>query len=329
MFGVGLDIGTMNIISSRKNEADDLVVKRIRDAFLDLDLDAKKMLKLTKVSYIEYSDKIIIVGDNALNTANILKKDARRPLSKGIISPSEIDAVEVLSVMIKQVLGKPQKKDEVCYYSVPAAPVDDPTRDVIYHAKVFSRIVEDLGYKAIESNEALAIIFSNCAEDGFSGLAFSYGSGMVNIALSYHTLMSMSCSISKGGDWIDTQAGKALNLTASKMCSIKEKGINLLDPKDRTEEAISIYYKSLIEESIHNMVEQVNNLGDSEFPEAIPIILSGGTSQAQGFLELYKSIFKNYKDKLKLDISEIRMANNPLTSVSEGLLLQALQDSED
>jgi len=325
-FGVGLDIGTMNIISARKNDGEKLIVKRIRDAFLDLEIEAKKMLKLSGVNYVEYEDKIVIVGDAALHTANILKKNVKRPLSNGIISPSEISAVEILSIMIKQVLGEPQVEKEICYFSVPAKPIDDRSRDVIYHTDVFKRIISDLGYEPKESNEAFSVILSECADDSFSGLGLSFGSGMVNVAMAYHTLMNMSFSMSRGGDWIDHQAGRALGVTSSKMCVIKEKGISLKKQKNRNEEAISIYYKALIDDTIKHLVDKITSMGDLDFPEPIPIVLSGGTAMVDGFLDTFKELFEPYRSKIGIEISDIRLSMNVLTCVSEGLLLQALQE---
>lgn len=327
--GVGLDIGTMNIISARKNDEGELIVKRVRDAFLDLEPEAKRMLKLSGVNYIECQDKIIIVGDTALHTANIFKKDARRPLLKGIISPKEMDAIEILSIIIKQVLGKPLKEGEICYFSVPAEPIDDLARDVIYHTNVFKKIISELGFEPRESNEALSVVFSECAQEGFSGIGMSFGSGMVNVAMAYHSMLSMAFSISRSGDWIDSQAGQALGMTASKMCTIKEKGIDLSSPKNRNEEAISIYYKALIDDSVKYLVEKINGLGDLDFPEPIPVVLAGGTSQIKGFSKMFSNVFDSYRSKLNIDVGDIRMAVSPLTCISEGLLLQALQEYED
>ena len=136
------------------------------------------MLKLSNTSFIERDDEILILGDAALETANIFGREARRPLSDGLVSPSETDSLEVLGFLVSHVLGEPAEKDEVCYFSVPAAPVDQPVKDIIYHKGVFEKIVTECGYEAFASNEAMAIIFSECAKEGFSGLGMSFGSGM-------------------------------------------------------------------------------------------------------------------------------------------------------
>src|ERR1700744_1022559 len=111
--GVGLDIGTMNIVSARTKE-NGVVTKRVRDAFLDLESDAKRSLKLSKVDYVERDTDgaLLVLGDSAMTMANLFKREARRPLSRGLIAAGEIDAQEVLSLLINQVLGDPQIEGE-------------------------------------------------------------------------------------------------------------------------------------------------------------------------------------------------------------------------
>jgi hypothetical protein len=62
------------------------VTERIRDAFLDLDMEAKRSLKMSKVDFIEQDGTLIVIGDSALTMANLFKREARRPLSRGVIS---------------------------------------------------------------------------------------------------------------------------------------------------------------------------------------------------------------------------------------------------
>jgi hypothetical protein len=195
-YGIGLDIGTMNLVSARKTETG-IVTKRMRDTFLDLPVDAKKMLKLSEVDYVERADDVLILGDAALETANIFGREARRPLVSGLISPNEIDSLEVLGLLVRHVLGKPVVENEYCYFSVPAAPIDQPDRDVVYHQGVFEKIVRECGYTPVAGNEAMSIIYSETASDGFSGIAFSFGSGMTNVALAVNTIEGLSFSVAR------------------------------------------------------------------------------------------------------------------------------------
>lgn len=326
-YGCGLDIGTMNIVSARK-VGERIETKRVRDAFLDLDMEAKNMLKLSGVSYVEYADRILILGDPALDTANLFKREARRPLSQGLISTSEIDALEVLSILIEQVVGKPQKPNEVCYYSIPAAPVDNPGQDVVYHEAVFEKILSELGYDPVSGNEAMAIVYSECAKDNFSGIGVSFGSGMTNIALSYKTMPILEFSVQRGGDWIDANAAKAVGTTASRMCAIKEKGVDLRNPATREQEALVVYYKNLIKYSLDAIAKQFRaTQRDTELREAIPFVVSGGTSKATGFIEVFEEVFEKQRGRFPIEISEIRHAEDPMTAVAEGLLVQALAES--
>ena len=198
--GVGLDCGTMNLVSARKTD-NGVNTRRIRDAFLDLPIDAKKMLRLTSVDYVERADDVLILGDAALDTANIFGKEARRPLVSGLISPDELDSLEVLGLLVRHVLGDPKDPGEYCYFSIPAAPVDRPDRDIVYHQGVFEKIVRECGYTPVAANEAMAIIYSEAAKEGFSGIGFSFGSGMTNIALAVNTIEGLSFSVARSGDW--------------------------------------------------------------------------------------------------------------------------------
>jgi hypothetical protein len=194
--GVGLDLGTMNVVSARRT-SEGVVTTRMRDAFIDFPREHRKMLRLSNVNYVERGDRLVIVGDAAYNMANMFGTEVRRPLQSGLVSAGEIDALEILGVIIRHVLGDPVEEREVCCFSVPAAPVDDPSRDVVYHRGVLQRIIEECGYRAVPGNEAMAIVYSECAKEGFSGLALSYGAGMTNIALAINTVEGFTASVGR------------------------------------------------------------------------------------------------------------------------------------
>jgi len=329
--GCATDLGTMNIVAARQLiDGKSIETKRIRDAFIDLDLEAKKALRLSKVDYIEKDGNLIVLGDSALIMANLFKREVRRPLSHGVISSAEFEAQQILSLLVGNILGAPVIEGEHCFYSVPATPIDDVSQDVIYHTQVFHKILTELGYTPHALNEAMAIIYSQCAKENFSGLSVSFGAGMGNVALAYQTMMGMAFSLSKcAGDWVDAQAAKATGSTASRMCAIKERGVNLASPKNREEEALALYLRALIQYCLENIAVQFRKVQTSiELPDPVPFIISGGTSLAGGFMEVFNQEFDTIKKKgFPIKISEIRAAKDPMTAVAEGLLVLAMEES--
>lgn len=333
---VGMDIGTCYLVSARRDDNNEIKVKSIRDAFLDLENEpqVKNMLKLSKTDFIEADDKIYIIGDPALVLANIFHREARRPLSQGVISPGELEAEKVLAVLLDSVLGKTKNENETCFFSVPAAAIDKEM-DVIYHQAMFSKLVSSRNYKAVSLNEAAAIVYSNAAKENFSALSISAGAGMLNICLMYQTMIGMAFSISRGGDWIDQSAARVTGSTASRIMAIKEKGVDLMDvskgdPKtSREREAIQVYYKSLIMYALDAIKNEfLKRQSTIDLPNAVPIILSGGTSKATNFKEFFETAFNSIRNKFPFEISEIRMAKNPLNAVAEGLLVAAMNYDE-
>lgn len=330
VLGTAIDCGTMNLVSARRTQAGSIETSRMRNAFLDLESGAKKMLRLSGVSFIDQGDDgIVIVGDAALDMANVFGREARRPLSRGLVSAGEMEALRVLGVIIKGVLGPPKEPGEICYFSVPASPIDE-NRDVVYHRGVLERIITECGYDAIPGNEALAIVYAETAKEGFSGLGISFGSGMTNVALGINGVEGMSFSCARGGDWIDAGAAKAVGSTQSRTCAAKEKGFNLLSPKTRDEEALALYYKSLVEYVLDQIVKEFDRNRDRfSLPKPIPIVVSGGTSMAGDFLEFFKQVFDKKKKKFPIEVTEIRAASDPMNAVARGLLIQALQEYVD
>jgi len=327
--GIGADIGTMNLVSARRT-GKGVVTTRMRDVFLDLPKESKRMLRIGNIDYVEREGEILIVGDAALETANIFGKEARRPLLAGMISASEIDSLEVLGILISHILGKPEVENEACAFSVPAPPVDQVDRDIIYHRGVVTRIIEECGYRAIPSNEAMAIIYSETADTGFSGLAISMGAGMCNVALAVNTIEGLSFSVARGGDYIDAGAARSVGATQARICAIKEKGIDLNKPKNREEEAISFYYKDLILYLLDQVVLRFKTIqGQFALPRPIPLIVGGGTSLAGGFMEFFTNVFETKRNRFPIEINAIQHAADPLNVVAYGLLVQALQEYDE
>jgi hypothetical protein len=329
--GIGLDCGTAFINSAIIDNNDEVKIKTQRDAFFDIDNDkfARNMLVANKANYIESDDGklLYVVGQEALNFANVFKKEIRRPLQKGVISTREPEALLMIKTIIKNVLGKPNCENEICKFSVPAQPID-ADYNIIYHENVLKSFIESFGFKAEPINEARAICYSELDEEGFTGVTLSFGAGMVNCAISYMGAASVEFSISRSGDWIDLNAAMAVGERISKITAVKEAGVDLLTPKDRYEESISIFYRNFIAYVVKCLEKKLHDTATiPEFPQPIPVILAGGTSLAKSF----DKVFKQEIDKIKLPftIKEIRLASDQMFAVAKGALYASLSEYEE
>ena len=324
----GLDIGTGFIVGAKLDKESNTKFTSIRDAFFEIEDNPfrQKMLKQVKANYIAKDGKLLVIGDEAVEFANMFNANAQRPMHKGVISPKEKEAFPVIKTIIEKAIGKGKDKEK-CYYSIPATPIDADF-DIIYHENVFNKILSDLGYSPAPLNEAEAIAYSELLDDGLTGISISCGAGMVNISVGIMGVPAVQFSISRSGDWIDESVATALNLTASKVQTEKERGVDLLNPDGQIQEAISIYYGNLIDYILKNIAARLSKSDDlPSFKEPVPIVVSGGTSLAGNFIGKFRESLEKYP--LPVDISEVKHAEDPLTAVANGLLICASLDEEE
>ena len=327
--GKGLDIGTAFIYCAQKF-GPTITFRIQRDAFFDIEYSGftRGILEKSEVKYVLSNGKIYVVGDDAIKFANAFGRNLRRPMRSGVISPREEEALPVLEVIIKSVLGEPSEKEELCYYSVPGTPVDADF-DTIYHENLIKEFLEKLGYRPKPINEGLATVFSELAEDNFTGMGISFGGGMTNVCLAIMGVPAISFSIARAGDWIDEEVAKATNQPVSKITTFKETFFNLKKPEgsmNRVEQALLIYYNYLIEYVLEQIKKEFEKKTALELGEPITMVISGGTAKPPGFIERFKAILGRTDFPFK--IKEIRLAPHPLYTVVKGALIAAIADRE-
>jgi actin-like ATPase involved in cell morphogenesis len=325
--GKGIDIGTMFIKCAQK-EGDEIGFRSQRNAFFEVEHTdfTKKILDNSKVKYIVKEDKLYVVGDEALQFANMFNKETRRPLSRGVISPTEKEALPMVELLIKSVVGEPTYKGEIVYFSIPGEPLDADF-NIIYHIKMLEGFLKTLGYTPKSINEGHAIILSELAEEDFTGIGLSFGGGMVNVCLSFMSVPVFKFSVTKAGDWIDQQVAMAVDETASRVSAIKESSLDLSKEEglSKIESALSIYYNHLIEYVIENIKQEFSKARRlPRITKTISIILSGGTSLPKGFSHRFKQILDQLK--LPVPVGSVKMASQPLRSVAKGALVAASAD---
>jgi actin-like ATPase involved in cell morphogenesis len=324
----GLDVGTMNLAGAVQDDKGNIKIKLMRHCFLDVDVNpfTKKMLLQQKVQYVEMGKKVYVLGESAFELANIMNKVIRRPMKDGVMSPKEADAAPIFGLLVEAVIGKAEEPNTPCYYSVPANPVDADF-NIVYHSGIILGALKNLGYAGKEMNEGHAIVFSEMADQDFTGIGCSFGGGMVNVCVSYKTIPAVTFSTSRAGDWIDKNVAQVLGINQTRAAALKEKGVNIKSPKNREQEAIVIYYRNLISYTLANIKAKFESAeGVPQFPDPVDIVCSGGTSLIGGFTEVFEEELK--KIEFPIPINKVRLAEEPLNATAKGCLLAALNDAE-
>jgi len=328
---LGLDIGTCNLVCARLTYDQKVETKRLRNSFVEIDDEQRARLALGSLDAVHLKNKSYIVGDEAVSIARILNKPLRRPMADGVLNPQEKEGRTIVSSLVKALLGEPTEDGEKCAFSVPAQAVDNIKAGTVWHTGFFSNLLEDLGYEAEPVNEALAIIYAECANEDHCGIAISHGAGQVNVAASYKLVGTLEFSIARSGDWIDINSSNATGTSIAKVLKIKEDPrFDLMSPSTLDEDigpALAYHYKAMIKYELKHLITEWMKMGSQlDFPDAIPVILSGGTAAIKGFQELWVQELRKFEkqNKLPFEISEVRTARDPFGAVAKGLLSYAL-----
>lgn len=328
MGNCGLDIGTNLIVCATMNEEGNSVYKKQRDAFFKIapksEVNRKSIqmaLESRKANFIIDGNDFFVVGQDALYMANERNLEARRPMSRGVLSPKEKSSLPMLKLIIKSLIGQGSGSDKLVF-SIPAEPIDSDF-NVLYHTEMLKVYLKEMGFDPTPLNEGFAIAFSELLDDNLTGACISWGAGMINSVVCYEGDAVSQFSLTKGGDWIDQSVGKALDLNPSMIQIEKEESnIDLLNPKGQIQEAVVVYYNVLINYVLDNIIYELERSKLPSFREPIPIVLSGGLVLADNFVEKFKA--ESEIKKFPFEIKEIRRAKDPLYCVAHGCLMASI-----
>lgn len=324
----GLDVGTMNILSGQQDGSDTVFVQQ-RNSFVEIEYSdmAEQMLSRSDVLHIRKDDTVYVVGDDALNFANIFNRETRRPMQHGILSSNEQSAIPMIKLITEQVVGEPDRRGERLFFSSPADPIDSEL-STLYHEKTVESFLSDMGYDVEPINEGMAVIYSELADHDFTGLGISFGAGMTNVCLSYYAVPVMTFSVARGGDWVDEQAAQATGTPVDKVTSIKEDDFKLDFRTDigGVEGALAIYYENLLDYVIEHITREVNE-EDVEEGLDVPVVVTGGTSSPRGFEKLFEDHLEDAD--IPFSVSGVQQASEPLYSVARGALVAARSDETE
>lgn len=327
--GKGLDVGTSFIVLSQEKEGN-IEYKDFRDAFYIIKPTtpvATKMIEkgLSGKVFIKDNDgSFIILGKDAIEKAVERNDVAKRPMYRGVVSAKEKDAKRVLAFILKEVVGTSSQAGEKLVFCTPAQPVDqeDEDFDVGYHEDVVKTVLAECGYDARAINEAEALCYAELENEDYTGIAISCGAGMTNVCVMLNGEPTVVFSTTKSGDWIDRMSAVATGETDSVVQAEKEGGgFKIGEPNDNPVlAAVSAYYERLIDYTTKQLAFALTGHKSlPKFKNPLKIVVAGGTSQAEGYIELFTQ--KLTENNFPLPVKEVVHAADPLHSVSKGCLI--------
>lgn len=326
---VGVDIGTSRIVEYHK-EGMRFVKNSVLNAFYSVPYSklAQGMLDQNNFLYKREGDELLIIGDGAESFANMTNGEVGRPMASGILNPNEKNGPSIIEHIVKNSVEKPRSLGEKLCFSVPA-PKRGNEAATVFHEKMIKSYFVSMGYMARGVSEGHLVTLSELQNDSFTGIGISCGAGLCNICLSYFSVPIISFSISKAGDYIDSSTAAAVGEQTNRVRVIKEESLKLVDdPKNRIEKALHIYYEDVIMSLIQNLKEAMEESDQMpKIDSAIPIVLSGGTAAPDGFRDKFDDILRD--SDFPIPISEVRLSDDPLTTIAKGAYLAACADHDD
>jgi len=328
---MGFDCGTYNLVSCHRDKEGDFVYKREVNAFLELPLENRfvfDMMKRAGVPLIERDNVAYALGEAAVNmTYTMSSLELKRPMIHGCLNPKEKDAFQIMSIMIHSLVDGVKKDGDLLYYCVPSNAINVET-DAEYHQRILDAIFkayrDETGYRvdAHPINEALALVYAELAKKAYTGIAMSFGGGMINVCYAMYGNPVFKFAIVNSGDWIDRQAAKATGESVSFINKEKNKIDLTQNPTSLVERAIHTQYRLMIEHTVAGLKKGFTDVTKTVRTDApVDVVIAGGTSSPNGFANVFREVLE--QTSLPIKIGEIIKPADPLYSVARGCLIAA------
>ena len=137
---IGLDVGTSRIVSARQSN-DEIRYATQLNAFVAIPYSklTENALRMESVPHSIEGSEILVHGNESERFADLLKRDLRRTMARGVLNPDEPDNVKLIRE-ITSILTGPTDKGQKLTFTVPAAPLGAED-SLTYHETTIRRVL--------------------------------------------------------------------------------------------------------------------------------------------------------------------------------------------
>lgn len=322
---IGLDVGTSRIVTARQVKGEIRYDSQL-NAFVGIPYSKMTTGVLAKeaVRYAIDGDQILVHGNESERFADLLNRDIRRTMTRGILNPDEPENVRLIREITASLLGKAEKGQKL-YFTIPATPLG-AEENLTYHEATLHQIFAEMGYETKSVNEGIAVVYAELESTNYTGIGISCGGGLCNVSFAYLSVPIISFSIPKAGDFIDSSTASVTGERQTRVRMLKEQSFVLNGHfENKLQQVLTVYYDDVIQTLVDGLTsafESARNLPKLSRP--IPVVLSGGSAMPKGFKDRFETTLR--ASRFPLEISEIRLAADPLTTTAKGALVAALSE---
>jgi hypothetical protein len=324
---LGLDVGTSRLVVARQAEEEFQYESQL-NAFVNIPFSkmTENVLKKEQVPHAVEAGRLVVYGNESQRFASMLNTEIRRPMTRGLLNAGEPDSVRLIKEIVQTLTGKGAQKGQKVCFSVPAAPLGSE-ESTTYHEATLQQVLNELGFETTSINEGLATIYAEMEDSNYSGIGISCGGGLCNVCLAYLSMPAISFSIPKAGDFIDNSAASVTGERANQIRIMKEQSFYLNGASsDKVQQVLGVYYDDMIRALVNAMNEAVTTSRSvPKFSQPVPLVLSGGTAMPRGFRDRFEKVLR--ESAFPIELSEVRMAKDPLTTTARGALVAALSEA--
>lgn len=286
ILGRGIDFGREDFVSAVQDESGSVTLKIVPNACLDIPPGDPDRGELEKISaqYRGARDGNTVIGEAAIRLGRRIGRDTRQAITSVVLSPEDEGLMPALRFMTAGILGRPKAPGEKCFFSVPADLAGGGRLDVAYHRSALERMISGLGFTAKSILEGHAVVFSELADEDFSGIGVSCNDEMLNLCLAHRAIPVMAFSI--------------------------------LRPAEGGIEAMV----RLALETARDRLKSSGGLPPLSKPPSV--ICAGTQSVPEGFITMFKDELARVD--LPFEITSVRRAEAPRATVAKGALVAAI-----
>ncbi len=321
---LGLDVGTSRIVMA--GGASGHKAQTQLNAFVGVPYSkmTEAILQQNNMVYHRNGKELYVFGNDSERFASFFNAVPRRPMQFGVLNPQEPMGQQIIQAIIESMVPRAKKNELLCF-SVPGKGEGADT-NLVYHEAILKNFLQSLGYQSKAVNEGLAVVFAELQNENFTGIGISCGGGMCNVCVAFLSVPMLTFSIPIAGDYIDSSVASVVDETVTRVRLVKEESLDLSrQPKDKITSALHIYYEEVINSLVSKLREEFET--SKQLPKLdrpMPIVLSGGTARPRGFLQKFESAVKN--GGFPFQISDVRMASDPLTATARGCYIAAMSE---